>query len=122
MKIFVRLLVLSFLLSCRPALAEDTATGTASFILVNHIGTAIVSLRVSPSLADNWGNNLLGKQQLADKGEAPVSFTADKQTELWDLQTIDPKGEETEWPGVPLNEAKKVILSFEDDEPVVTYQ
>lgn len=128
MKIFAHLLVLSLLFCCcQLAVAEDKLNEgeeaeDASFILVNHTGAAIVSLRISPSLADHWSDNLLGDEQIADQDEVEIAFTDSDEAELWDLQTTDAKGEETEWPGVPLGENKKVILSFEDDEPVVTYQ
>jgi len=121
MKTLTSLLVLMLLLFCRPALAEDAAAGGASFILVNHTGAAIVSLRLSPSLTDNWGDNLLGKEQIANQAEAQIPLTESGKSELWDLQTSDPKGEKTEWPGVSLTDTKKIALSFEDGEPVVTY-
>ena len=123
MKTFALPLVLALFFCCHPALAEDAGTEDVSFILVNHTGTAIVSLRASPSLTDKWGDNLLGKKQIANQGEARISFAiSDDEAELWDLQSIDPKGEKTEWPGLSLTDGKKVILSFEDGEPVVTYE
>jgi hypothetical protein len=106
------------LLFCRqPAFAGDTA-----FILVNHTGADIASLLASPSLADNWSGNLLGKTKIADGSETRISFAASNETGLWDFQTSNSKGEESEWPGVSLTEVKKVIFSFEDGEPVVTYE
>ena len=121
---FVRPLILAFLLCCRPTLAADqpAAAKDASFTLVNHTGAAIVSLRLSPSLTDKWGDNLLGKNPIADQNETPIPYAANNQTELWDLRTTDQKDEETEWPGVSLTDSKKIVLSFAEDEPIVTYE
>lgn len=127
MKTFATLFALfisAFFLCHHPVMAGETVKKgeSASFILVNHTGAAIVNLRLSPSLADKWGDNLVGDKEIANQSEVEIPFTVSDKTEFWDLQTTDPKNETTEWPGLPLTEDKKVILSFEDGEPVVTYQ
>ena len=103
--------------SCTVALAA-----AKNFVVQNNTGAEIVKLYISPSLLDDWGDNVLPGKSLKDHGETKIPFAGSKEVELWDLKTIDKQGTSTEWPGLSLAEVDRVLLSFEDGEPVVSYE
>jgi hypothetical protein len=118
----MRRLALFIVIICGLSLCHQTALADeTSVILINHTGAAMTALRFSPSLADDWSDNLL-EQALENDDEVEIPFAADAETELWDMKTTDQNGVDTEWPGLAPAETRQVVLSFEDGEPVLSYQ
>ena len=86
--------------------------GSQDFTVVNDTHVSIHALYVSPSKADNWGENILGKDTL-DHGETlEISFPNSERAKLWDLRIEDHEGNSIEWTSLKLNEIEKVTLHY----------
>ena len=108
--LFVALIVAPFALA-----------GPKTFTLKNSTGAVITELYISPSLLDDWGNNILPVKALKPGQEAKIPCPTSAEVDLWDLKTVDGKGEATEWPGIALADISVVTLSFQEGEPVASY-
>lgn len=103
-------------------LVTAAVAGPNGFTVKNSTSTVITELYISPTLIDDWGNNILPTKSLKSGAEAKITFTPSAEVDLWDLKAVDNKGVATEWPGIALTDVSVVTLAFEDGEPVATYE
>lgn len=61
------------------------AQGKQDFTLVNQTGYDISHVYVSPSNANEWGEDILGADVLEDKAEVEIEFERGDKTCNWDL-------------------------------------
>lgn len=104
--------------------AANTASNTAAapaasganqdFTVVNKTGVIIDKLFVSPSEKDDWQEDILGKDVLADGESLEIKFHPKEKIEKWDLKIEDSKGQSIEWHDLKLTEISKVTLHFKD--------
>ncbi len=100
--------------------ASNTATAPATsgadqdFTVVNKTGVIIDKLFVSPSDKDDWQEDILGKDVLADGESVDIKFHPKEKIEKWDLKVQDSKGDSIEWHDLKLTEISKVTLHFKD--------
>jgi hypothetical protein len=102
-----------------PATPPVTDTGAAQqgkqdFTLVNQTGVEINAIYISPHNADDWEEDILGRDTLANKEHVDITFKRDEKAALWDLRIEDDKGGSIEWENLNLLEISKVTLHIKD--------
>jgi hypothetical protein len=97
-------------LSCAPALA-----GEQDFTLVNATGYTVSQVYVSPSTANDWEEDILGKDVLADGDRTNIHFDRDTSTCKWDLKVVYDDGDTAEWSAVNLCKISVVTIHYNAD-------
>ena len=70
------------------------AQGKQDFTLYNRTGMAITEMYVSPASADEWGNDILGIDTLANGDDTTIQFSYRERVAFWDIKLIDENGKE----------------------------
>lgn len=96
------------------AAAPATTGANQDFTVVNKTGVIIDKLFVSPSNKDDWQNDILGEDQMADGATWEIKFHPKEKAEKWDLKIEDTKGNSIEWHDLKLTEIHKVTLYYKD--------
>ncbi|MFM9903391.1 MAG: hypothetical protein ACKVQJ_02335 [Pyrinomonadaceae bacterium] len=96
------------------AAAPATSGADQDFTLVNKTGVIIDKLFVSPSDKDDWQEDILGQDQLADGATLNIKFHPKEKAEMWDLKIEDTKGNSIEWTDLKLTEIEKITLHYKD--------
>ena len=85
------------------------------FTLANATGVEINAVYVSPSEADHWGKDILGKDTLPDGEEADIEFSPEEESALWDLKIEDKEGNAIIWTKLNLTEISTLTLHWDAD-------
>jgi len=92
------------------------------FKLTNDTGYNIINMYVSPSAADEWGDDVLGEDILEDGSYVDVSFPSDIEMALlafdvseYDLKVIDEDGDEFVYTALKLAELYEITLTINDN-------
>lgn len=104
-----------FLVLCALAMtlaATASAQGDQDFTVVNATGVEIHELYVSPHSADDWQEDILGRDTLASGEFVDIMFSRKEKTKLWDLRIVDGEGNAIEWENLNLLEISKVTLHY----------
>lgn len=101
------LAVLSFV---APAFAGDQ-----DFTLVNKTSYDIASVYASPVKADNWGNDIMGKDVLADGASVNITFPHDANACHWDIKVVYEDKETAVWNDINLCEVSKITVHWNKD-------
>ncbi len=117
MKRFLALLMI-FLVA---ALAQARA-GDQDFTLVNKTGFDIHSVFVSPHSTDEWEEDVLGRDVLANGDHVDIKFSRATKGKAWDLKVADKNGKEFTWESINLLEVSKVTIEFKDGKASATYE
>lgn len=88
-------------------------TGKQDFILHNQTGVEINSLYVSPHSADDWEEDILGKDTLASGESLKITFDDRDKHSHWDLKVTDHEGNSLEWYDLNLAEIEEVTLHWD---------
>ena len=94
--------------------------GDQDFTLVNATGVEINAVYVSPSAADHWGKDILGKDTLPDGEECDIEFDPEEESELWDLKVEDGEGNAITWTKLNLMEISKLTLHWDAEKKKAT--
>jgi hypothetical protein len=94
--------------------AATARAGDQDFTLVNRTGVEIHSLHVAPHSSDEWGEDILGKDTLADGDSLEITFGKHDRAHHWDLRIEDEKGNVLTWENLDLMTIEKVTLHFKD--------
>jgi hypothetical protein len=108
-KALVALFALAMLI-CPAALAQ----GKQDFTLVNQTGVLISEVYVSPHSAEDWEEDILGQDTLANGDSVDITFSPKERAKLWDLKVVDSKGNSIEWESLNLLEISKVTLHYKN--------
>jgi hypothetical protein len=87
--------------------------GPQDFILQNKTGFEINSLYVSPHSSDDWEEDILGQDTLADGESLKISFDDRDKHVHWDLKITDHEGNSLEWDDLNLVEISEVTLHWD---------
>src|SRR6185295_6771842 len=90
------------------------AQGKQDFTLHNNTGVEIHKLFISPHSTDEWEEDILGKDTLADGESVEITFSRKETAKLWDLKVVDKEGTSIEWENLNLLEISEVTLHFKD--------
>jgi hypothetical protein len=88
--------------------------GDQDFTLVNKTGVEIHSLHVAPHSGDDWGEDILGKDTLANGDSLEITFGKHDRAHHWDLRIEDEKGNTLTWENLDLMSISEVVLHFKD--------
>lgn len=94
--------------------ASTARAGDQDFTLVNKTGVEIHALHVAPHSEDEWGEDILGKDTLADGESVEITFGSRDRAHHWDLRIEDSKGNSLTWENLDLMKIEEVILHFKD--------
>jgi len=86
--------------------------GDQDFTLVNKTGVEIHSLHVAPHSGDEWGEDILGKDTLADGDSLEIVFGKHDRAHHWDLRIEDEKGNVLTWENLDLTAISEVTLHY----------
>lgn len=87
-------------------------TGKQDFILHNATGVEIHELYVSPHDSDDWEDDVLGKDTLADGESLKITFDDHEKAVKWDLKIVDGKSHSIEWENLDLTKISEVTLNY----------
>lgn len=90
------------------------AQGKQDFTVVNMTGVEIHELYVSPHSADDWEEDILGRDTLPSGESVEISFSPKEKAKMWDLRIVDGKGNAIEWENLNLLEISKVTLHYKN--------
>src|SRR5882762_8751426 len=95
------------------AAAAFARTGKQDFVLHNQTGVEINSLYVSPHSADDWEEDILGKDTLATGESLKITFDDRDKHVHWDLKVTDKDGNSLEWYDLNLIEIDDLTLHWD---------
>jgi hypothetical protein len=80
------------------------------FDIHNKTGQAIITIQVGPSGEDEWGEDILGVDVLADGESGEVTFDRGEEACLFDIRVTYQDGDEGDWRQINLCETTDIIL------------
>lgn len=116
----VRHLLLLFLTACLLAASSCTSRPQSAldFSVVNHTGSTLTSIYVSPHDANSWEENVLGGDKIADGQILEIKFDPKTSHTTWDLKVCDTLGQYAEWKDLDLQRISRIVLRFNDNTAV----
>lgn len=82
------------------------------FTLENRTGSTIMELYVSAASTNDWEEDILGVDVLADGESVTITFSRNEKAVLFDIKILDEDADTFEWFEIPLNEVNVLTLSF----------
>lgn len=86
--------------------------GAQDFRVVNATGVEIHELYVTPHTADDWQEDILGRDTLPSGEAVDITFSRKEKAKMWDLRVVDGEGNSIEWENLNLLEISKVTLRY----------
>ena len=104
------------------ALASITLQATQQrrnldFTLVNKTGLTIMEVYLSPTNDDEWGEDVMGKDVLANGEKVEITFSSGETSCNWDLKIVDEDKDDVEWTKLNLCTANEITLMYEGKKP-----
>jgi hypothetical protein len=104
------------------ALASITLQATQQrrnldFTLVNKTGLTIMEVYLSPTNDDEWGEDVMGKDVLANGEKVDITFSSGETECNWDLKIVDEDKDDVEWTKLNLCTASEITLMYEGKKP-----
>ncbi len=87
------------------------------FTLVNKTGLTIDKVFVSPTNDDDWGEDVMGKDVLADGESVEIQFARSETACNWDLKVVDENKASITWTKLNLCTATEITLKYENKKP-----
>ncbi len=87
------------------------------FTLLNRTGVTINELYVSPDEADDWEEDVLGRDVLKHNESIDITFSRSEKSCDWDLKVKDADGDEIEWDSLDLCAASHITLMYQNNKP-----
>jgi hypothetical protein len=88
--------------------------GEQDFTLVNRTGVEIHKFYTSPHSSDDWDEDVLGKDTLADGESLDITFPKREKATHWDLRIEDSSGTAITFTDINLKETSEVTLHYKD--------
>ena len=88
-------------------------TGKQDFLLHNETGVEVHNLHVSPHSTDDWEEDVLGRDTLADGDSVKITFEDRDKHVHWDLKVTDKDGNSLEWFDLNLIEISELTLHWD---------
>ena len=93
------------------------ARGDQDFVLVNKTGLTIDKVFVSPANESHWGDDVLGKDRLANNEKLTITFSHKESECMWDMKIVDEEKDDIIWEDLNLCKAKEITLKYEGKHP-----
>ena len=95
-----------------PGTVGTSTAGAQDFTLVNATGVEINAVHISPHSANDWEEDVLGQDTLANGAQVDIHFKRGEKAAMWDLRVEDKGGNPIEWKNLNLLEISKVTLHY----------
>ncbi len=92
------------------AMSAVAFAGAQDFVLVNNTGYPIYKVNVSAASTDQWEEDILGSDILANGEAVKVNFGVGNQ-QYWDINAIFEDGSSIAWYGIDLLSVSQVTLN-----------
>lgn len=92
--------------------AASAMAGSQDFTLVNETGVEIHEIYLSPSNSNDWEEDVLGDDVLADGEEIDIEFDGSDE-KYWDLMIKDQDGNDITWEKINLKETSVITLHYD---------
>jgi len=86
------------------------AQGKQDFTLVNRTGYQIDEVYVGPVSQSHWGQDVMGKDAIANGDTADITFNGSSNACKWDIKVVYNDGDESEFRAVNLCNVSRVTL------------
>ncbi len=96
--------------------------GEQDFWVVNRTGFTIDEIQVTPHNSKDWGDDILGKDSLADGEKVEIVFRRKEKAKLWDLRVEDEGGDEYIWYDLDLLAISEVTLFYKKGKATATFK
>jgi len=104
------LAVITLVIVAYTASAENPAL---DFTLVNKTGYTIKELFISPSNTNSWGEDILGRDTLANGEKCKITFSSSESSELWDMKVTWSDGDSPDvWHQVDLTKYHTITVFY----------
>ena len=100
--------------------AGSAFASDADFTLVNKTGYQIDDVYVSPTKADEWGKDIMGKDALADGEKVDITFPHGGEKCKFDIKVKYNDGDSAEWGDVDLCEYNAITLHWDGKNTTAT--
>ena len=114
----------SAILACALTLVAFSSVTSAApqnrkldFKLINKSTYTVVELYVSPTDDEEWGEDVLGRDVLANNDSVDIEFSRSETTCSWDLKIVDDEEDEVTWTKLNLCTANEITLRYENGKP-----
>jgi len=94
--------------------ATPAVAGEQDFTLVNHTGVEIHKLYTAPHSSDDWEEDVLGEDTLADGESLDITFPKREKAAHWYLRVEDSKGNAITFENLNLKEISEVVLHYKN--------
>ena len=118
-RIYTASLLFLLLGSAATSSAQDAKQ---DFTLVNKTGVVIDQLHITPSKADTWGDDILGKDVLNDGEETDIVFHPKEDVCMWDLRIADKDENSITWEKIDLCKYAKITLHWDGKNATATFE
>jgi hypothetical protein len=102
--------------------AEVSAQAAQDFTVVNKTGIEIYALYVTPNNSDDWGDDILGADTLANNDELDIVFNRKEKATYWDIRIEDADGNYIEWDKFNLRKISKITLYYKNRKPTAVIE
>jgi hypothetical protein len=93
------------------------------FVLVNDTGYTIDKIFVSPSKTEEWGEDVMGQDQLEDGKSVKIHFNrAHEKDTKWDIKVVFTDNENRYWTNLDLSTISEVTIHYKDDHATATWK
>lgn len=89
--------------------------GDQDFVLNNETGFEIHELYVSPTSTNEWEEDVLGADTLADGESTTITFDDAEEEGNWDIMIRDAEGNEHFWHNIDLINTAEITIQGDDD-------
>jgi hypothetical protein len=83
-----------------------------NFMLSNETGVTIAKAYVSPTLAEDWGSDVLGRGVMRDGEYSPIVFSPRNDLCVYDIRVESIAGDALMWTGINLCSVSVVTLFY----------
>ncbi|MEY2557583.1 MAG: hypothetical protein QOE34_1008 [Verrucomicrobiota bacterium] len=98
------------------------AEGKQDFTLHNETGKTIKEVYVGPSSSEEWGDDVMGKDVVADGTSVRITFHPKATANHWDLKIVFEDDKWTVWNNFDLSTIDDITISYKDGKPWATWK
>lgn len=91
------------------------------FTLHNETGQEITEVYVSPTGVDEWEEDVLGTDTLANGDSVDITFSR-RREDRWDIKVVFRNGKSGVWSKLNLSEITDVTISYKNGKPWATWK
>ena len=110
-------LCLAVVLAASVGASAGAFSGDQDFTLINKTGLTVDELYLSPVNENEWGEDVLGVDTLADGAKVDIEFSHKENECMWDMKIVDEDGDSVVWEDINLCKASEITLFYKGGKP-----